>query len=206
MLQGMTAHYLACSVVPLNAGDTCLVHAAAGGVGSLLVQVARMRGATVIGTAGTHEKAELARNAGAHHVIVYTDQDFEEATRRITGGAGVRVVYDSVGRTTFDASLRCLQRLGTLVLFGQSSGPVPPIDPQILNTGGSLFLTRPTLAHYTATRAALLARAGDILSWLRTGRLQLRISAEFPLSRAADAHRQLEARQTTGKLLLIPGE
>lgn len=205
MLQGLTAHYLACSTVPLQPGDVCLVHAAAGGVGLLLVQIAKLRGATVIGTAGTHEKAALARNAGADHVIVYTEQDFEPETRRITNGEGVRVAYDSVGRTTWEGSLRSLRPLGTLVLFGQSSGPVPPVDPLMLSRNGSLFLTRPTLAHYTATREALVARANDVTAWVRGGQLAVRIGAEFPLSDAAQAHRQLESRQTTGKLLLFPG-
>ncbi len=204
MLQGMTAHYLACSAGPLERGDTCLVHAAAGGVGLLLVQIAKMRGATVIGTTGTHEKAELARSVGADHIIVYTEQDFEAETKRITYGEGVRVVYDSVGRSTFDSSLRCLARLGTLVLYGQSSGPVPPIDPQRLNAGGSLFLTRPTLAHYTFTRDALLARANDVLEWVQSGRLVLHIGGEFPLARAGVAHQLLESRSTTGKLILLP--
>lgn len=204
MLQGMTAHYLATSTVPLDVGDVCVVHAAAGGVGLLLVQIAKMRGARVIGTAGTHAKAELARNAGADHVIVYTEQDFEKETKRITDGRGVRVVYDSVGRTTWESSLRCLHPLGTLVLFGQSSGAVPPIDPLMLSRNGSLFLTRPTLAHYTATREALLARARDITAWVKSGQLLLHIGGEYPLSRAGDAHRALEARETTGKLLLIP--
>ena len=205
MLQGLTAHYLACSTVPLQPGDVCLVHASAGGVGLLLVQIAKMRGATVIGTAGTHEKATLARNAGADYVIVYTEQDFEQETKRITNGAGVRVVYDSVGRTTWEGSLRCLRPLGTLVLFGQSSGPVPPLDPLMLSRNGSLFLTRPTLAHYTTTREALVARASDVTAWVRGGQLDVHIGGEFPLSHAAEAHRQLESRQTTGKLLLIPG-
>ncbi|MGH7502194.1 MAG: quinone oxidoreductase family protein [Longimicrobiales bacterium] len=204
MLQGMTAHYLACSAGPLERGDTCLVHAAAGGVGLLLVQIAKMRGATVIGTTGTHEKAELARSVGADHIIVYTEQDFEAETKRITYGEGVRVVYDSVGRSTFDSSLRCLARLGTLVLYGQSSGPVPPIDPQRLNAGGSLFLTRPTLAHYTFTRDALLARANDVLEWVQSGRLVPHIGGEFPLARAGVAHQLLESRSTTGKLILLP--
>jgi NADPH2:quinone reductase len=205
MLQGLTAHYLASSTVALDVGDTCLVHAAAGGVGLLLVQIAKLRGATVIGTAGTHEKAELARNAGADHVIVYTEQDFEKETRRLTNGTGVRVVYDSVGLTTWESSLRCLRPLGTLVLFGQSSGAVPPIDPLMLNRNGSLFLTRPSNAHYTATHEVLLARTAELTTWLRDGQLELHIGGEFPLSRAADAHRELESRRTTGKLLLIPG-
>lgn len=206
MLQGMTAHYLACSSYPLKPGHTCLVHAAAGGVGLLLVQIARMRGATVIGTVSTAEKEALAREAGAQHVIRYTETDFESEVKRITQGRGVDVVYDSVGRDTFDQSLNCLARRGMLVLFGQSSGPVLPFDPQILSRKGSLFLTRPSLAHYTATREELLERANDILGWVREGRLRLRIHAEYPLSQAAQAHRDLESRRTSGKLLLLPGQ
>ncbi len=205
MLQGMTAHYLACTTYPLQAGQSCLVHAAAGGVGLLLVQIAKLRGARVIGTVSTPAKAELAREAGADHVIRYTEEDFEAEVKRLTDGAGVQVVYDSVGRATFEKSLNCLARRGMLVLFGQSSGPVAPFDPQILNQKGSLFLTRPSLAHYVATRQELLARAGDILGWIAGGRLRLRIHATYPLARAADAHRDLESRATSGKLLLIPG-
>jgi NADPH2:quinone reductase len=204
MLQGMTAHYLATSTYPLRSGDTCLVHAAAGGVGLLLCQIAKMRGARVIGTAGTHEKAALARDAGADQVVVYTERDFELEVRDLTGGAGVQVVYDSVGSDTFERSLSCLARRGMLVLFGQSSGPVPPVDPQRLNQRGSVYLTRPSLIHYTASRDELLARAGDILGWIRDGMLRLRIHAEFPLAAAAEAHRQLESRATTGKLILLP--
>lgn len=205
MLQGMTAHYLACTTYPLQAGQSCLVHAAAGGVGLLLVQIAKLRGARVIGTVSTPAKAELAREAGADHVIRYTEEDFEAEVKRLTDGAGVQVVYDSVGRATFEKSLNCLARRGMLVLFGQSSGPVAPFDPQILNQKGSLFLTRPSLAHYVATRQELLARAGEILGWIADGRLRLRIYATYPLARAADAHRDLESRATSGKLLLIPG-
>lgn len=204
MLQGMTAHYLACTTYPLAAGETCLVHAAAGGVGLLLVQIAKLRGARVIGTVSTAAKADLARQAGADYVIRYTEQDFEAEVRRITHGAGVQVVYDSVGRVTFEKSLNCLARRGMLVLFGQSSGPVPPFDPQILNQKGSLFLTRPSLAHYTATREELLSRAGEVLGWIAAGRLALRIHRTYPLARAAEAHRDLESRATSGKLLLIP--
>jgi NADPH2:quinone reductase len=204
MLQGMTAHYLACTTYPLKLGDICLVHAAAGGVGLLLTQIARRRGARVIATVSTDAKAAQARAAGAEQVIRYDQQDFEEEVRRITGGAGVQVVYDSVGRDTFSRSLSCLARRGMLVLFGQSSGAVPPFDPQVLNQKGSLFLTRPTLAHYIATREELLERARDVLRWAAEGSLTLRIHAEYPLERAADAHRDLEARVTTGKLLLIP--
>jgi NADPH2:quinone reductase len=206
MLQGMTAHYLARSTYPLKEGDTCLVHAAAGGVGLLLVQIARMCGATVIGTVSTAEKEALAREAGAHHVIRYTETDFAAEVKRVTAGRGVQVVYDSVGRDTFEKSLDCLGLRGMLVLFGQSSGPVPPFDPQILNRKGSLFLTRPSLAHYIATREELLERANDVLTWVKEGRLRLRIHTEYPLSQAAAAHRDLEGRRTSGKLLLVPGE
>lgn len=204
MLQGMTAHYLACSTYPLKSGDVCLVQAAAGGVGQLLCQIARMRGARVLGTVSSAEKAAIAREAGAELTIDYTTQDFQEEARRATGGRGVDVVYDSVGKTTFEKSLGSLARRGMLVLFGQSSGPVPPLDPQVLNQRGSLYLTRPTLAHYTATRAELTARAGEVLDWVRQGRLRLRIDREFPLRDAAAAHRALESRATSGKILLIP--
>lgn len=202
MLQGMTAHYLAHSTYPLREGDRCLVHAAAGGVGLLLVQIAKKRGAYVIATAGTDEKARLARAAGADEVIVYTRQDFVAETKRITGGRGVQVVYDSVGKSTFLPGLDVLAPRGVMALFGQSSGPVDPIDPQILNRKGSLFLTRPTLVHYVATREELRWRANDLFTWLAEGSLQLRIGAEYPLDRAADAHRALEGRKTTGKVLL----
>ena len=205
MLQGMTAHYLACSTFPLAPDHTCLVHAAAGGVGLLLCQIAKRRGARVIGTVSTPQKAALARAAGADDVVLYTEQDFEAEVKRVTGGAGVQVVYDSVGRTTFERGLRCLAPRGTMVLFGQSSGPVGPFDPQVLHQRGSIFLTRPALGHYTATRAELLERANEVLGWVRDGVLRLRIEREFPLSRADEAHRQLQARATTGKLLLIPG-
>jgi NADPH2:quinone reductase len=204
MLQGMTAHYLACTTYPLHPGDTCLVHAAAGGVGHLLCQIAKRRGARVIGTVSTAAKAALARESGADEVISYVEQDFEAEVRRLTGGAGVQVVYDSVGRTTFDAGLRCLARRGMMVLFGQSSGPVSPLDPQLLNQRGSLFLTRPTLGHYVATRAELEARAGELLRWVQDETLVLHIDREWPLSQAADAHRALESRTTAGKLLLRP--
>ncbi|MFL5577053.1 MAG: quinone oxidoreductase family protein, partial [Gemmatimonadaceae bacterium] len=202
MLQGMTAHYLAHSTYPLREGDRCLVHAAAGGVGLLLVQIAKKRGAYVIATAGTDDKARLAREAGADEVIVYTRQDFVAETKRITGGRGVQVVYDSVGKSTFLPGLDVLAPRGVMALFGQSSGPVDPIDPQILNRKGSLFLTRPTLVHYVATREELRWRANDLFTWLAEGSLQLRIGAEYPLDRAADAHRALEGRKTTGKVLL----
>ncbi len=204
MLQGMTAHYLACSTYPLKKGDTCLVHAAAGGVGLLLCQIAKMRGARVIGTVSTEEKAKLAREAGADEVILYTTQDFEAEVKRLTSGKGVQVVYDSVGKTTFDKGLNCLARRGMMVLYGQSSGPIGSFDPLLLSQKGSLFLTRPTLADYIVTRAELLERAGEVLGWLKSGKLKLRIDHEFPLAQAAEAHRALEGRKTTGKLLLLP--
>jgi NADPH2:quinone reductase len=204
MLQGMTAHYLTHSTFPLQEGQTALVHAAAGGVGLLLVQMAKMRGATVIGTAGSEEKARLAKGAGADEVIVYTEQDFVEETRRITGGEGVHVVYDSVGKSTFDGSLDCIRPRGYMVLFGASSGPVPPFDIQILNQKGGLFLTRPALAWHTATREELLWRAESVLSWIGNNTLEVRIGGTYSLSEAAEAHRDLEGRKTTGKLLLIP--
>jgi len=204
MLQGMTAHYLATNTYPLQPGDTCLVHAAAGGVGLLLCQIAKFRGARVIGTVSTAAKAELAHEAGADEVVLYTERDFEEEVKRLTGGAGVQVVYDSVGQTTFAKGLNCLVRRGMMVLYGQSSGPVAPLDLQVLSQKGSLFATRPTLHHYVVTRAELLARAGEVMTWVRAGRLKLRIGGEFALAQAGEAHRQLEARRTTGKLLLIP--
>lgn len=204
LLQGMTAHYLTSSTYPLKPGDTCLVHAAAGGMGLLLCQIAKQKGARVIGTVSTEEKAALARAAGAAEVILYTKQDFEAAVKELTQGAGVQVVYDSVGKTTFDKSLNCLAPRGMMILYGQSSGPVAPFDPQVLNQKGSLFLTRPTLAHYIATRADLLARAGAVFGSMRAGTLKVRIGRELPLAQAAAAHRELEARQTTGKVLLIP--
>jgi NADPH2:quinone reductase len=204
MLQGMTAHYLACSTYPLKGGDTCLVHAAAGGVGLLLCQMAKMRGARVIGTVSTEEKAKLAREAGADEVILYTKQDFEAEVKRITGGKGCQVVYDSVGKTTFDKGFNCLAPRGLMALYGQSSGPIGAFDPQTLNAKGSLFLTRPSLNHHILTRAELLQRAGEVAGWIRDGKLRLRIAFEFPLKDAAEAHRALEGRKTTGKVLLIP--
>jgi NADPH2:quinone reductase len=204
MLQGMTAHYLVHSTYRLSREDTCLVHAAAGGVGLLLCQMARRLGARVIGTVSTEEKATLAREAGAHEVILYSQQDFVAETKRLTGGLGVQVVYDSVGKTTFDNGLDCLTRRGMMVLYGQSSGPVAPLDPQVLNHKGSLYLTRPTLVHYVATRAELLERASAVLGWAAEGTLKVRIGREFPLAAAAEAHRELESRRTTGKLLLLP--
>lgn len=202
MLQGMTAHYLTRSTFPLTAADTCLVHAAAGGAGLLIVQLAKAAGARVIGTVSTAAKAELARENGADEVIRYTEQDFEAEIGRLTDGRGVDVVYDSVGRTTFDKSLNCLRPRGTLALFGASSGPVPPIDPTVLNSKGSLFLTRPSLAHHVLTRDELLWRAGDVLDAVVSGALRLRIDSTYPLADAAEAHRALEGRRTTGKVLI----
>jgi NADPH2:quinone reductase len=203
LLQGLTAHYLAHSTYPLKPHDTCLIHAAAGGVGLLLVQIAKRRGARVIATASTEAKLALVREMGADEVIRYTQQDFSQEVMRLTGGVGVDVVYDSVGRDTFDGGLRCLAVRGMMVLFGQSSGAVPPLDPQVLNQRG-LFLTRPSPPHYLASRAELEERAGALFAWLRDGSLQLRIAAEFPLRGAPEAHRALEGRLTSGKLLLLP--
>jgi NADPH2:quinone reductase len=204
LLQGLTAHYLTHSTFALQAGQTALVHAAAGGVGLLLVQIAKRKGARVIGTVSTPKKAELAKQAGADSVILYGEQDFEAESCQLTAGRGVDVVYDSVGKTTFDKSLRSLRPRGMLVLFGQSSGAVSPIDPQTLAAKGSLFLTRPTLGHYTATREELLSRANDLFAWVKSGELKVRIDRTFPLAEAAAAHSALESRETTGKLLLIP--
>lgn len=204
MLQGMTAHYLSTSTYPLKNGDTALVHAAAGGVGLLLIQMAKRAGARVFGTVSTQEKARLAREAGADEVILYTEQDFQQEVRRLTDGKGVQVVYDSVGKTTFMKSLDSLAPRGLVALFGQSSGSVPPFDAALLAQKGSLYLTRPSLANYVLTREELLWRAGDVLNWIKTGELKLRIERKFPLSEAAEAHRQLEGRATTGKILLLP--
>jgi NADPH2:quinone reductase len=204
MLQGMTAHYLTRSTYLLKHGDRCLVHAAAGGVGLLLCQMARQAGARVFGTVSTEAKARLALEAGAEVAIRYTDQDFQAEVKRLTNGEGVHVVYDSVGQTTFEKSLNCLTPRGTLVLFGQSSGPVPPVDVNLLSQKGSLFLTRPTLTHYTRARAELLSRARDVLQGISAGTLKLRIGATFRLKEAGEAHRQLEGRKTSGKVLLIP--
>jgi NADPH2:quinone reductase len=204
MLQGMTAHYLSHSTYPLQPGDTALVHAAAGGVGGLLVQLAKLRGARVIGTVSTEAKAQIAREAGADEIILYTQEDFVARTRALTDGRGVDVVYDSVGKTTFDQSLDCLRPRGYMVIFGQSSGPVPPFNVQTLNAKGSLFLTRPTLAHYIATTEELRQRSGDLFALLGLGQLQVRIGATYPLAEAAAAHQALAGRQTTGKVLLIP--
>ncbi len=204
MLQGMTAHYLVTSVYPLKSGDTALVLAAAGGVGLLLTQMIKRIGARAIGAVSTEAKAQLAREAGAEEVILYNKQDFEQETRRLTGGRGVQVVYDSVGRDSFLKSLGCLAPRGMLALYGQSSGPVEPFDPALLAQKGSLFLTRPSLAQYAATRDELLRRAGDLFNWIKSGELNLRIEQSFPLPEAAEAHRQLEGRKTTGKVVLIP--
>jgi NADPH:quinone reductase len=204
MLQGMTAHYLTHSTYALKSGDTCLVHAAAGGTGALMVQMAKMAGARVFGTVSTQEKARIAREAGADETILYTHQDFQAEVKRLTGGTGVEVVYDSVGQSTFDKSLDSLRPRGMLVLFGASSGPVPPFDPNILNGKGSLFLTRPSLQHHLLSRDELLWRAGDVLRWIENGRLKLRIERTYPLAEAAAAHSDLESRRTAGKLLLIP--
>ena len=204
LLQGMTAHYLVTGTHVLKAGDTALVHAAAGGVGLLLVQMAKMKGARVLATVSTPEKEELARGAGADEVIRYTEVDFGEEVQRLTEGAGVEVVYDSVGRTTFDRSLDSLKPRGTMALFGQSSGPVPAVDPQVLSQKGSLYLTRPTMVHYTLTRQELVDRAGEVLDWTARGRLDVRVGARYELAAAAEAHRALEGRRTTGKVLLLP--
>jgi NADPH2:quinone reductase len=204
MLQGMTAHYLATACWPLRSGDACLVHAAAGGVGLLLCQIAKLRGARVLATVSSTEKAALARRAGADEVILYSEHDFEEEVKRLTEGRGVQVVYDGVGRTTFEKGLRCLAPRGLMVLYGQASGPVAPLDPQELSARGSLFLTRPTLAHYVLTRTELVARANDVFGWIGDGRLTVRVDREYALADAAQAHRALEGRETTGKVLLIP--
>jgi NADPH2:quinone reductase len=204
MLQGLTAHYLVKSSYPLKKGDTCLVHAAAGGMGLLLCQMAKMLGATVIGTVSTEEKAALAKSAGADHVILYTTQDFEPEVKRITGGRGVDVVYDGVGASTFDKSLSCLRPRGYMILFGAASGPVPPLDLQVINVRGSLFLQRPSLNHHIGSREELVQRAGEVLGWIKDGKVKLRIEHQFPLAQAAEAHRALEGRKTTGKILLIP--
>ena len=202
MLQGMTAHYLTHSTYPLKSGETCLVHAAAGGAGGLIVQMAKMLGARVFGTVSTKAKAQIASESGADATIIYTEQDFEAEIKQLTGGRGVDVVYDSVGKTTFEKSLNSLRPRGLLALFGQSSGPVPPFDASILNGKGSLYLTRPSLAHYVLTREELLWRAGDVLSWLESGKLKLRIDHTYSLADAASAHRDLESRKTAGKLIL----
>jgi NADPH2:quinone reductase len=204
MLQGMTAHYLTHSTYDLKKGETVLVHAAAGGVGLLLTQIAKLRGANVIGTISTEAKAQLAKEAGADHVILYTQTDFAVEVKKITDGKGLHVVYDSVGQTTFDKGLDCLRPRGYMVLFGQSSGQVSPFDPGKLAAKGSLFLTRPTLAHYALDRAELLQRANVLFTWTASGKLKLRIEKTFSMAEAAEAHRQLEGRKTTGKVILLP--
>jgi len=204
MLQGMTAHYLACDTYPLKKGDWCLVHAGAGGVGLLLIQMAKMRGATVVTTVSTPDKAKLAKGAGADHVVMYTQVDFEPETKKLVGERGLDVVYDSVGRDTFLKGLNLLRRRGLMVLYGASSGPVPPLDLQILNAKGSLYVTRPSLVHHIATRAELEARAKAVMRWVSTGKLKVRIGATYPLAQAKQAHDDLEGRKTTGKVLLIP--
>jgi len=204
MLQGMTAHYLTRDTFPLKKGESALIHAAAGGVGLLLIQIAKRLGATVFGTVSTEQKAQLAKEAGADEVILYTKADFAAEVKGLTNGAGVHVVYDSVGKDTFEKSLDCLRPRGYLVLFGNSSGPVPPFELGKLAQKGSLFVTRPTLLHYAATRQELLERASDLFNWIARGELKLRIDKTFPLKDAAESHRQLEARKTAGKVVLIP--
>jgi len=204
MLQGITAHYLTHSTYPLRKGETVLLHAAAGGVGLLLIQLAKKIGVTVIGTVSTEEKSSIAKSAGADHIILYTQADFEQEVQKITAGKGVDAVYDSVGQETFDKSLNCLRPRGMMVLFGQSSGPVPPLNPSVLNAKGSLYITRPGISHYTATREELLWRAGDIFSWISDGSLKARVDRVYSLKEAAEAHRALETRQTAGKVLLQP--
>ncbi len=203
LLQGMTAHFLLTDCYHVKKGEWILIHAAAGGVGLLMTQIARMLGARIIGTTSTEEKAALAREAGADEIVLYTKEDFQEAARRITDGEGVSVVYDSVGKTTFLKSLDSLRVRGYMVLFGGSSGPAPTIDPMLLNPKGSLFLTRPTLAHYVSTREKLLRRADDVFAWAAKGELKVRAVHDYPLADAAKAHADIEARRTTGKILLI---
>lgn len=204
MLQGMTAHYLTHSTYPLQPGNIALVHAAAGGTGALVVQLAKLRGAQVIGTVGSEDKAAVAKAAGADQVIIYTKEDFAAEVKRITDGKLCHVVYESVGKATFDQSMNCLRPRGYMVLFGQASGQVPPLDPQVLNQKGSLFLTRPSLGAYVATREELLGRANDLFGWIAAGKLDVRIDQRYPLSEAAAAHTYLEGRQTKGKVLLVP--
>jgi NADPH2:quinone reductase len=204
MVQGLTAHYLTHSTYPLKAGETALIHAAAGGTGALLVQIAKKCGARVIGTTSTLEKAEIARHAGADEVILYSEQDFEAEVKRITEGKGVEVVYDSVGVTTFEKSLNCLRPRGMMVLFGQSSGAVPPFNLQTLNAKGSLYITRPSLGHYLLTRDELVWRANTVFGWVSTGEVSIRLDQQFALADAAQAHRYLEGRETKGKVILVP--
>lgn len=204
LLQGFTAHYLVTSTYPLKAGESCLVHAAAGGVGLLLVQMAKRIGAAVYGTVSTAEKAALAREAGADEAILYTEESFAQRVRELTGGRGVDVVYDSVGASTYEGSLDSLRPRGYFVTFGNASGPVPPIAPLVLSSKGSLFMTRPTLAHYIATAEELAWRASDLFSWIADGSLKVRVDRSYPLERAADAHTAIESRGTAGKVLIIP--
>lgn len=204
LLQGMTAHYLALSTFPLKPGHTALVHAAAGGVGQLLVQIAKRCGAKVIATVSSEQKAALAREAGADEVILYQDVDFESEVKRLTGGTGLDVVYDGVGKTTFLKGLNCLKPRGYMVLFGQASGPVEPVSPQLLNQKGSLFLTRPVLGHYLLTNEELAWRAGDLFNWMASGELNVRIDTTFALKDAANAHAYIEGRETKGKVLILP--
>ncbi len=204
MLQGLTAHYLVNSTYPVREGDTCLIHAAAGGVGLLLVQMAKMRGARVIGTTSTREKATLARGAGADDIVLYTERDFETEVLNLTDGQGVEVVYDSVAKATWEKSINCLKPRGYMVFFGNASGPVPPIDPLLLSQRGSIYLTRPTLNSYTQTREEYLQRTREVMGWIQDGELDVRIGEEHSLENTAEAHNRLEGRQTTGKVLLIP--
>lgn len=204
MLQGCTAHYLSQSTYPIKNGDSCLIHAAAGGVGLILIQMAKNAGAFVIGTVSTEEKAELARAAGADEIILYSQTDFKTEVNRITDNRGVNVVYDSVGKTTFEKSIDCLQRLGYMVLYGNASGPVTEFNPATLGPKGSLFLTRPTLFDYTADRKSLEWRSGDVFNWIEQGKLKLRLEHFFPLAEVQEAHRSLEGRKTTGKIILTP--
>ena len=204
MLQGMTAHYLSQTTYPLKPGDRCLVHAAAGGVGLLLIQMAKNAGAFVIGTCSTEQKAELARAAGADEVVLYTEQDFEEEVKRITDGQGVNVAYDSVGKATFDKSIDCLSRFGYMVLYGNASGPVTEFNPATLAPKGSLFLTRPTLFDYIASRDDLEQRSADVFNWIANGDLELRMEHFYPLAETRQAHEALEGRKTTGKIILTP--
>lgn len=203
-IQGMTAHYLACDTFPLKPGHVCLIHAAAGGTGALLVQVARLRGATVIGTVGSEEKAKIAKRAGANKIINYSTHDFEAEVKKITKGAGVDVVYDSVGKDTFDKSLNCLKSRGMMVLFGQASGPVAPFNPQILNQKGSLFLTRPSLFAHIATRDLLLKKMRDLTRWIAAGQLKVKVDKAFSLAEAAQAHEYMSGRGTKGKVIIVP--
>jgi NADPH2:quinone reductase len=203
-IQGMTAHYLACDTFPLKKGHTCLIHAAAGGTGALLVQIARLRGATVIGTVGSEEKAKIAKRAGAHKIINYNTQDFEAEVKKLTKGAGVDVVYDSVGKDTFDKSLNCLKPRGMMVLFGQASGPVPPFNAQVLNQKGSLYLTRPSLFAYIAQREQLLKKVNDLSRWVASGALKLKVDKRFSLAEANRAHDYMAGRGTKGKVIIVP--